>query len=285
MIVTRFAPSPNGPLHLGHAYSAIVAHDLAKDAGGRFLLRIEDIDGARSRPELADEFRRDLEWLGLKWEEVPAQSTRLESYEAAARNLSDRGLLYRCTCTRAEIQALKPRLGPEGLVYPGTCKGKRHDPSRPFALRLDMDAAMTAAGDLFWEDETAGRIAADPRELGDVVLVRKDAPASYHLAATLDDAADGVTLVTRGADLFFASHIHRLLQELLGLPVPRWHHHALLLDANGDKLAKSRRSGETSLGLAEMRNSGKDGLALAEKLRMGQMPCGIALSRFPHGGT
>lgn len=285
MIVTRFAPSPNGPLHLGHAYSAVVAHDLAKEADGRFLLRIEDIDGGRSRPELADEFRRDLQWLGLEWEEVPAQSTRLDSYQEAARHLLDRGLLYRCTCTRAEIQALKPRLGPEGLVYPGTCKGQRHVPSRPFALRLDMDAAMAAAGELFWEDETAGRIAADPRELGDVVLVRKDAPASYHLAATLDDAADGVTLVTRGADLFFASHIHRLLQHLLDLPVPRWHHHALLLDEKGDKLAKSRRSGESSLGLAEMRNSGEDGRALAEKLRMGQMPCGIGLSRFPHGGT
>ncbi|WP_338242334.1 tRNA glutamyl-Q(34) synthetase GluQRS [Aurantiacibacter hainanensis] len=284
MIVTRFAPSPNGPLHLGHAYSAIVAHDLAMAADGRFLLRIEDIDGGRSRPELADEFRRDLEWLGLEWDEVPAQSTRLDSYEAAARYLLDEGLLYRCTCTRAEIQALEPRMGPEGLVYPGTCKGRPHDPGRPSALRLDMEAALARAGDLVWEDETAGCIAADPRELGDIVLVRKDAPASYHLAATLDDAADGVTLVTRGADLFFASHIHRVLQELLGLPVPRWHHHALLLDEKGDKLAKSRRSGESNLGLAAMREAGKDGRALAENLRIGQMPCGIELSRFPHDG-
>ena len=285
MIVTRFAPSPNGPLHLGHAYSAVVAHDLARERGGRFLLRIEDIDGARSRPELADDFRRDLEWLGLEWDEVPAQSTRLDSYEAAARRLMDDGLLYRCTCTRAEIQALEPRMGPEGLVYPGTCKGRHLDLARPSALRLDMDAAMSRAGEIFWEDETAGRIAADPRELGDVVLVRKDAPASYHLAATLDDAADGVTLVTRGADLFFASHIHRLLQELLRLPVPTWHHHALLLEADGKKLAKSRRSGERGLGLKEMREAGEDGSALAQNLRMGQMPCGIALSRFPHGGT
>ena len=287
MIVTRFAPSPNGPLHLGHAYSAVVAHDLARDAGGRFLLRIEDIDGARSRPELVDDFRRDLEWLGLEWEEVPAQSTRLDNYEAAARRLMDEGLLYRCTCTRAEIQALEPRMGPEGLVYPGTCKGRRTDLLRPSALRLDMDAAMKRAGDLFWEDDTAGRIKADPRELGDVVLVRKDAPASYHLAATLDDAADGVTLVTRGADLFFASHIHRLLQKLLNLPVPRWHHHALLLEGDGRKLAKSRQSGERGRGwgLTEMRVRGEDGRALAETLRMGQMPGGITLSRFPHGGS
>ena len=287
MTVTRFAPSPNGPLHLGHAYSAVVAHDLALEAGGRFLLRIEDIDGARSRPELADHFRRDLEWLGLEWEEVPPQSTRLDSYEAAARRLMDDGLLYRCTCTRAQIQALEPRMGPEGLVYPGTCKGRHIDLSRPSALRLDMDAAMERAeaggGDLFWEDESAGCIAVDPRELGDVVLVRKDAPASYHLAATLDDAGDGVTLVTRGADLFFASHIHRLLQELLGLPVPNWHHHALLLQADGTKLAKSGQSGEGDLGLSRMRENGEDGRALAEKLRMGEMPCGITLSRFPHG--
>ncbi len=285
MIVTRFAPSPNGPLHLGHAYSAVVAHDLARDAGGRFLLRIEDIDGARSRPELADEFRRDLEWLGLEWEEVPAQSTRLDSYEAAARRLMDEGLLYRCTCTRAEIQARQPRMGPEGIVYPGTCKGERFDPSRPSAMRLDMDAAMERAGKLVWEDAEAGRIVADPREFGDVVLVRKDAPASYHLAATLDDAADGVTLVTRGMDLFFASHIHRMLQALLDLPVPRWHHHRLLLDEDGRKLAKSRKSGESALGLTEMREAGEDGAALADSLRIGQMPCGITLSRYPHGGT
>ncbi|MFB0612937.1 tRNA glutamyl-Q(34) synthetase GluQRS [Aurantiacibacter poecillastricola] len=283
MIVTRFAPSPNGPLHLGHAYSAIVAHDLAREAGGRFLLRIEDIDGARSRPQLADEFRRDLEWLGLEWEEVPAQSTRLDSYEAAARRLMDEGLLYRCTCTRAEIQALEPRIGPEGLVYPGTCKGRHVDLTRTSALRLDMTRALERVGDLFWEDAAAGVVAADPREFGDVVLVRKDAPASYHLAATLDDAADGVTLVTRGTDLFFASHIHRLLQELLNLPVPTWHHHKLLLDEDGEKLAKSRRSGELGFGIADMRTGGKDGRALADSLRMGEMPCGITLSRFPHG--
>ncbi len=281
MIVTRFAPSPNGSLHLGHAYSAIVSHDLARDAGGRFLLRIEDIDGARSRPELADEFRADLEWLGLEWEEVPAQSTRLASYEQAAARLVDMGLLYPCTCTRAEIEALEPRMGPQGLVYPGTCKGRNFDPDKPAAMRLDVLAAMERAGPLVWEDAIAGEQSADPREFGDVVLVRKDAPASYHLAATLDDAADGVTLVTRGMDLFHATHIHRLLQALLDLPVQRWNHHNLLLDTDGQKLAKRRGSPS----LADRRNSGEDGKRLAEMLRMGQMPGGITLSRYPHGIT
>ena len=274
MTVTRFAPSPNGPLHLGHAFSAIVAHDLAREAGGRFLLRIEDIDGPRSRPELADEFRRDLEWLGLEWEEVPAQSTRLTTYDAAARNLLDRGLLYPCTCTRADIEALKPRLGSQGAIYPGTCEGSVVDLGKPAALRLDIDRAMAESGQLLWEDALAGQQVADPREGGDVVIVRKDAPASYHLAATLDDAADGVTLVTRGADLFDATHIHRLLQALLGLPVPLWYHHGLLTDESGQKLAKRRGSPS----LADRRGSGENGQALADALRSGEFPAGITLA-------
>ena len=274
MTVTRFAPSPNGPLHLGHAFSAIVAHDLAREERGRFLLRIEDIDGPRSRPELTDEFRRDLEWLGLEWEEVPAQSTRLTTYDAAARNLLDRGLLYPCTCTRADIEALKPRLGSQGAVYPGTCKGSVVDPGKPAALRLDIDRAMAESGQLLWEDALAGQQVADPREGGDVVIVRKDAPASYHLAATLDDAADGVTLVTRGADLFDATHIHRLLQALLGLPVPLWYHHGLLTDESGQKLAKRRGSPS----LADRRGSGENGQALADALRSGEFPAGITLA-------
>ena len=274
MTVTRFAPSPNGPLHLGHAFSAIVAHDLAREARGRFLLRIEDIDGPRSRPELTDEFRRDLEWLGLEWDEVPAQSTRLTTYDAAARNLLERGLLYPCTCTRADIEALKPRLGSQGAVYPGTCKGSVVDPGKPAALRLDIDRAMAESGQLLWEDALAGQQVADPREGGDVVIVRKDAPASYHLAATLDDAADGVTLVTRGADLFDATHIHRLLQALLGLPVPLWYHHGLLTDESGQKLAKRRGSPS----LADRRGSGENGQALADALRSGEFPAGITLA-------
>ncbi|MCA0979114.1 tRNA glutamyl-Q(34) synthetase GluQRS [Qipengyuania flava] len=278
MVVTRFAPSPNGSLHLGHAYSAICAHDIARSRGGRFLLRIEDIDGERSLPEKAAEFREDLAWLGLEWEEVPAQSTRLSGYEEAARGLLREGLLYPCSCTRKEIAALEPRLGPEGAVYPGTCKGSRLNPARPAALRLDVDRALAQvgadAGDLFWEDEICGTQVADPRPFGDVVLVRKDAPASYHLAATLDDAADGVTLVTRGQDLYAMTHIHRLLQELLGLPVPTWHHHPILLDENGEKLAKRRNSPS----LADRRAAGEDGRALAERLRRGEFPAGITLA-------
>ena len=262
--VTRFAPSPNGRLHLGHALSAIVAHDLAKAGNGRFLLRIEDIDGPRSRPELADEFRRDLEWLGLEWEEVPAQSTRLSSYAAAAEVLKAKGLLYPCTCTRKEIEEAGAVEGSDGLIYPGTCKHRPPDPERPAGWRLDAEKALAATGPLVWEDALAGPQAVDLSGLGDVVLVRKDLPASYHLAVTLDDAADGVTLVTRGADLFAASHVHRTLQALLGLPVPRWHHHPLLLGDDGEKLAKRRGSPA----LAERREGGEDGRMLAEQLRM-----------------
>jgi glutamyl-Q tRNA(Asp) synthetase len=263
-LVTRFAPSPNGPLHLGHALSAIVAHDLARASGGRFLLRIEDIDGPRSRPQLAEEFRRDLAWLGLEWEEVPAQSTRLASYAAAAEALRLRGLLYPCTCTRKQIEEAGARQGSDGLIYPGTCKHRAPDPALPAAWRLDAAKALAETGPLVWEDALAGPQAVDLTGLGDVVLVRKDLPASYHLAVTLDDAADGVTLVTRGADLFAASHVHRTLQSLLGLPVPRWHHHPLLLDEAGQKLAKRRGSPA----LAERRVAGEDGRMLAEQLRL-----------------
>lgn len=269
-LVTRFAPSPNGPLHLGHALSAIVAHDLARAGGGRFLLRIEDIDGPRSRPELADEFRRDLAWLGLEWEEVPAQSTRLASYAAAADGLKARGLIYPCTCTRKQIEAAGAREGSDGLIYPGTCKHTPPDPAQPVAWRLDAAKALATTGPLMWEDALAGPQNVDLAGLGDVVLVRKDLPASYHLAATLDDAADGVTLVTRGADLFAASHVHRTLQALLGLPQPRWHHHRLLLDETGQKLAKRRGSPA----LAERRLAGEDGRLLAAQLRLQYLSLG-----------
>lgn len=281
MTVTRFAPSPNGPLHLGHAFSAIVAHDLAKERGGRFLLRIEDIDGARSRPELAEAFRADLAWLGLEWEEVAPQSTRLAGYAGAAGRLREMGLLYPCRCTRAEIAEAALSHGPDGPVYPGTCRGKAIDPTGGAAWRLDVAKALRRTGPLSWRDALQGEQTARPDLAGDVVLVRKDAetPASYHLAATLDDAADGVTLVTRGMDLFAASHVHRLLQALLGLPVPVWHHHALLLDADGRKLAKRRGSPS----LAERRLAGEDGRALADLLRQGRLPAGVSLSRVLHG--
>lgn len=277
--VTRFAPSPNGPLHLGHAWSAIVAHDLAMARGGRFLLRIEDIDGARSRPELAAEFRADLAWLGLIWDEAPAQTTRLASYAAAAERLRGEGLLYPCSCTRAQIAAEALATGPEGPIYSGRCRLNGPVPGKPVAWRLDMARAIARTGALTWHDARAGEQAARPELLGDVVLVRKDEPASYHLAATLDDAADGVTLVTRGADLFAASHVHRLLQDLLGLPVPRWHHHALLMDDTGHKLAKRRGSGASGFGLAERRLAGENGHVLASDLRAGRFPSGIALAK------
>ncbi len=280
MVVTRFAPSPNGPLHLGHAFSAIVAHDLAHERGGRFILRIEDIDGARSRPELADEFRADLAWLGLEWDEVPPQSARLASYAAAAERLREMGLLYPCRCTRGEIARAARSVGPDGPIYPGTCRGAAIAPGEPVAWRLDVAEALRRTGPLSWTDERAGEQEARPELAGDVVLVRKDAetPASYHLAATLDDAADGVTLVTRGMDLFAASHVHRLLQALLGLPVPVWHHHRLLLDGEGKKLAKQRGSPA----LADRRRSGEDGRALADELRNGRLPAGIGLSEGLH---
>ena len=283
VIVTRFAPSPNGHLHLGHAWSAIVAHDLARAAGGRFVLRIEDIDGARSRPGLAEEFRADLAWLGLVWDETPAQSTRLASYAAAAERLKAMGLLYPCVCTRAEIAAAAVGAGPDGPLYPGTCRGRPAE--GPAAWRLDMAKAVALAGPLAWTDALAGPQRAMPAIFGDVVLMRKDAPASYHLAATLDDAADGVTLVTRGMDLFAASHVHRLLQALLELPVPAWHHHPLLLDAEGRKLAKRRGSGAGGLGLADRRRAGEDGRALADSLRAGRLPAGITLGEALDGAA
>ena len=275
MIVrTRFAPSPNGSLHLGHAYAAVVAHDVARARGGQFLLRIEDIDGTRSRPELADEFRADLQWLGLDWDgEEVRQSSRLESYRLAGERLKAMGLLYPCRCTRAEIAAAATALGPDGPVYPGTCREKLVEPEGA-QWRIDMVRAAALAGPLSWEDELAGFQRATPEILGDVVLLRKEAPASYHLAATLDDAADGITLVTRGADLFTASHVHRLLQALLGLPVPKWHHHGLLIEPDGKKLAKRRGSPS----LADRRHAGEDGRAVADALRAHRFPAGISFA-------
>ncbi len=275
MIRTRFAPSPNGSLHLGHAYAAIVAHDLARARGGEFLLRIEDIDGARSREDLTNEFIADLQWLGLEWHGDPVfQSARLGSYAEAAWGLMERDLLYPCTCTRKDIAEAATDLGPDGPIYPGTCRGKTAEPGADVAWRLDVEKAVEITGPLSWTDELAGPQRCWPEMFGDVVLLRRDAPASYHLAATMDDAADGITLVTRGSDLFRASHIHRLLQALLGLPVPIWHHHSLLVEADGKKLAKRRGSPS----LADRRRAGEDGLAIAEALRRGNLPTGISLA-------
>jgi glutamyl-Q tRNA(Asp) synthetase len=271
---TRFAPSPNGQLHLGHAYAAVVAHDLARERGGEFLLRIEDIDGTRSRTELVGEILADLEWLGLAWDgPVVFQSSRLANYAAAGERLKAMGLLYPCQCTRAEVLGAAQEQGPDGPVYPGTCRHRAVDPAGA-AWRIDMARAIELAGPLEWQDELAGRQRADPAAFGDLVLLRKEAPASYHLAATLDDAADGITLVTRGADLFAASHVHRLLQTLLDLPVLCWHHHGLLVEADGRKLAKRRGSPA----LADLRRANEDGPALAAALREHRFPAGISLS-------
>lgn len=254
-VVTRFAPSPTGYLHLGHAYAALVAWRAARDGGGRFLLRLEDIDRTRCRPEFAAAILEDLAWLGLDWDgAVRVQSEHFADYRAALDRLDAAGLLYPCFCTRAAIKAELARSaaaphGPEGALYPGTCRAlaisereRRIAAGESFALRLDMAEAVRRAGPLFWEDERAGRIPADPSSHGDVVLARKEIPASYHLAVTLDDALQGVSLVTRGEDLFSATHVHRLLHALLGLPVPRWRHHRLLADAEGRRLAKRDRA-------------------------------------------
>ena len=255
MIVTRFAPSPTGYLHLGHAHSALTGWRAARRAGGRFLLRLEDIDQTRCRPEFAAAILEDLAWLGLDWDgPVRVQSEHFADYRAALDRLEAAALLYPCFCTRAAIKAEMARAvaaphGPEGPLYPGTCRAlepaeraRRVAVGESFALRLDVAAALARCGPLFWEDEIARRIAADPASLGDVVLARKEAPASYHLAVTVDDALQGVTLVTRGVDLFAATHIHRLLQALLDLPVPRWCHHPLLTDAAGRRFAKRDRA-------------------------------------------
>lgn len=275
MVRTRFAPSPNGLLHFGHAYAAVVAHDLARARGGEFLVRIEDIDGTRSRPELIPEILADLEWLGLHWDgPVLHQSTRLAAYAAAGERLKEMGLLYPCQCTRSEVLAAAREVGPDGPLYPGTCRGRAVS-THGAAWRLDMAKAVAVAGPLTWTDELAGVQEAAPEVFGDIVLLRKEAPASYHLAATIDDAAQGITLVTRGVDLFQSTRVHRLLQALLDLPVPVWHHHALLVEPDGRKLAKRRGSQP----LRDLRLSGTDGRKLAEDLRQGRLPAGLSLGQ------
>jgi glutamyl-Q tRNA(Asp) synthetase len=276
---TRFAPSPNGRLHVGHAFAALCAHDFARAFGGEFRLRIEDIDGVRSRPEHVEAIMEDLRWLGLDWDgAVEFQSRHLDRYQAGFERLKAMGLVYRCWCSRAEIAAalkLRPvSHGPDGPVYPGTCRGRDGCGEGAHCWRLDMAKAVGQHGLLNWADLAAGSQMADPMRFGDVVLWRKDAPASYHLAATLDDAADGISHVVRGLDLFAYTDIHRLLQALLGLPTPVYWHHPLLLDANGEKLAKSRLSQP----LGSLRDGGMDGKKLVAALRKGELPLGIARS-------
>ncbi len=280
-MLTRFAPSPTGELHLGHAYSAALAFDAARAASGRFLLRIDDIDGSRSREDYVAASLADLGWLGIAWAGEPVrQAQHLGDYAAALGDLKARGLVYPCFCTRADIAAsLAAPHGPSGAVYPGTCRSlsaaerDRRIAAEPHCWRLDMARAAGLAGDLRWEEQGQGIRLADPRGHGDVVLARKDAPASYHLASTLDDAAMGITHVIRGADLIAATDVHRLLQALLALPTPVYRHHALVCGPDGKRLAKR----DAAASLAMLRQSGVDGPALAADLVAGRLPTGYSL--------
>jgi glutamyl-Q tRNA(Asp) synthetase len=273
--VFRFAPSPNGHLHLGHAYSALVNFDLARRSGGRFLLRIEDIDASRCRPEFETAIYEDLGWLGIQWEQpVRRQSEHLADYRGALDRLSATGLVYPSFDSRAEIakrvaeleaNAPWPR-DPDGApLYPGPAKllppgelARLRQSGTPSALRLDMAAACARAGDLNWIEHGAGPdgehgvVAARPEAWGDVILARKETPTSYHLSVAVDDALQGVTEVLRGEDLFWSTSVHRLLQQLLGLPSPAYRHHHLIRDDAGLKLSKSTQA----TGLRELRAGG-----------------------------
>ncbi len=263
--VTRFAPSPTGPLHLGHAYSALLAHDMARAAGGTFLLRIEDIDTTRCRPEWEEQIYDDLAWLGIRWDDTPMrQSDRIAAYDTALQNLWDRGLLYPCACTRRDITAAAsapqegsaPAIGPDGPIYPGTCRPETAPTEHPMpvgkALRLNMAVALRDLAGLgagFGFDETGDGVDDPPRKIrfsphevmtgiGDIVLSRRDFPGSYHLSVVLDDRDQGITHVIRGQDLFDATRIHVVLQRLIGMPTPIYHHHRLIRDGAGKRLAK-----------------------------------------------
>ena len=264
--VTRFAPSPTGLLHLGHAHSALFGWKAARDRDGVFLLRIEDIDPGRCRPEFERFLMEDLSWLGLSWPvPVRRQSEHLEDYRAALDRLAGLGMTYPCFCTRKEIEEEIARAGhaphgPDGALYPGTCRplseeerSARIASGQAFAIRLDVARAARLAGPVCWHDGDAGTIEATPEILGDVVLARKDIPTSYHLSVTVDDALQGVTLVTRGRDLFHATHLHRLLQALLGLPTPDYRHHGLLTNDRGERLAKR----DKAVSLRALRETGR----------------------------
>ncbi|MBV9734260.1 MAG: tRNA glutamyl-Q(34) synthetase GluQRS [Acidisphaera sp.] len=284
-IVTRFAPSPTGALHLGHAHAALLANTLARRAGGRFLLRLEDIDPGRCRPEYAAGIEEDLAWLGLRWDgPVRVQSRHFPDYAAALERLAGRGLLYPCFCTRADIsrevaqaahapQASHARHAPDGVpLYPGTCRmlapnerAARIAGGMRYAVRLDIARALAAVPEKLVFDEGGVLHPCDPARFGDVVLARKDAPASYHLCVTHDDAVQGVSLVTRGEDLRPATDLHRLLQTLMGWPAPRYIHHKLLTDASGRRLAKRDRA-------ASLRDLRAQGLTAAEVRALAGFP-------------
>ena len=276
MTTTRFAPSPSGRLHLGHAYSAAIG----RAAGERFLLRIEDLDPGRCRPEFVGGIMEDLDWLGLAVDGAPlVQSRRVQLYADALELLKARNLVYPCFCTRADIAAsLTAPHGDAGAFYPGTCRGAADDPERRFSTahswRLDSARAIALAGVPEWAEADGRIFAATPADLGDAILARKDAPASYHLACVVDDAASGVSLVVRGEDLRPSTPIQRLLQALLDLPEPAYLHHPLVLHDDGRRLAKR----DLAPTLAAMRDAGVDGPALAADLMAGRLPLGFRFS-------
>ena len=278
MIVTRFAPSPTGRLHLGHAFSAVLGHQRARESGGKFLLRIEDLDQGRSRPEFMDGIFEDLRWLGLDWDEpVLVQSQRTAAYQDALDRLKARGLVYACFCTRADIaQSLTAPHGDAATSYPGTCRALPDDPERrastPHCWRLNSAAALELADAPTWTEADGNTFSSDESQFGDAILARKDAPASYHLSCVIDDAASGVGLVVRGADLRPSTSIQRLLQQLLDLPEPRYFHHPLVTHKDGRRLAKR----ELAPTLAAMREGGVDGPALAARLSRSELPLGFA---------
>ena len=283
MFVTRFAPSPTGLMHRGHAFSALTGWTLARAAGGAFRLRIEDIDRGRCRPEFTAAILQDLAWLGIDWDgPVLLQSRRAAAHEAAMARLRGLAVVYPCFCTRADIAAAASAPhGTEGVAYPGTCRhltsAQRADrmATRAPAWRLDIAAAHAITGPLAWIDADAGRVEAMPERLGDIVIARRDIGVAYHVAVVVDDAFQGVTDVVRGIDLFEATHVQRLLQALLGLPTPAYHHHPLVTGPDGKRLAKRDR-GET---LADLRAAGVDAAALHAALmspatpwRVGEAP-------------
>jgi glutamyl-Q tRNA(Asp) synthetase len=277
MFMSRFAPSPTGRLHLGHAYSAVLGHARARDSGGKFLLRIEDLDPTRNRPEFVDGIFEDLRWLGLDWDEpVLIQSQRSGEYLKALAQLREQGLVYACFCTRADIAAALE--APHGPVahYPGTCRHRLDDPQRraehPHSWRLDVAKAFAIAGQPQWAEVNGKYHRTSVADFDDVILARKDAPAAYHLACVVDDAESGVNLVVRGAHLRPSPPVQRLLQMLLGLPEPAYLHHPLVGHADGRRLATRDRAPT----LAAMREEGIDGRALAADLRAGKLPLGFA---------
>ena len=272
---TRFAPSPTGLMHLGHAYAALVAREAADSGGGKFLLRFEDIDHCRVRPEYYQLIKADLQWLGIAWDEEPVrQSERIDDYSKALANLQEQELIYPCFCTRREIADEISRMtnaphGPEGPVYPGTCRtisadrqAQRIAEKEAHTWRLNSERAAQACGKLTFCDLRQGTITVHPESMGDAILARRDITTSYHLAVVTDDAEQQITLVTRGEDLLPSTHIHRVLQTLLGYPEPLYLHHELILDETGKRLATRHQS----LSLAHLRASGITAAEVRERL-------------------